>query len=146
MRQDQFTVRAQEVIANAQSLAEGADHADVILLTHRTREREIDAAMAAGATAVNGLQFGSSQIGKARYDALALAVVDAKTRAEAMARALGLKLGRVVWLSDSSSYSPPMPMMRTMAAPMMESAAPTPIEAGQLDVSASVNFAACLVP
>jgi len=29
MRQDQFTVRAQEVIANAQSLAEGADHAEV---------------------------------------------------------------------------------------------------------------------
>ncbi len=108
--------------------------------------RLIDAAMAAGATAVNGLQFGSSQIGKARYDALALAVVDAKTRAEAMARALGLKLGRVVWLSDSNNYSPPMPMMRTMAAPMMESAAPTPIEAGQLDVSASVNYAACLVP
>ena len=29
MRQDQFTVRAQEVIATAQSLAEGADHAEV---------------------------------------------------------------------------------------------------------------------
>ncbi len=29
MRQDQFTVRAQEVIANAQSLAEAADHAEV---------------------------------------------------------------------------------------------------------------------
>src|SRR4029079_15892444 len=29
MRQDQFTVRAQEVIAGAQSLAEGADHAEV---------------------------------------------------------------------------------------------------------------------
>jgi ATP-dependent Clp protease ATP-binding subunit ClpB len=29
MRQDQFTVRAQEVIANAQSLAEGADHAEI---------------------------------------------------------------------------------------------------------------------
>ena len=29
MRQDQFTVRAQEVMASAQSLAEGADHAEV---------------------------------------------------------------------------------------------------------------------
>ena len=29
MRQDQFTVRAQEVIAGAQSLADGADHAEV---------------------------------------------------------------------------------------------------------------------
>jgi ATP-dependent Clp protease ATP-binding subunit ClpB len=29
MRQDQFTVRAQEVLASAQSLAEGADHAEV---------------------------------------------------------------------------------------------------------------------
>ena len=33
MRQDQFTVRAQEVIANAQSLAEGADHAGIRLTT-----------------------------------------------------------------------------------------------------------------
>ncbi len=30
MRQDQFTVRAQEVIASAQSLAESADHAEVV--------------------------------------------------------------------------------------------------------------------
>ncbi|MEO8362364.1 MAG: Clp protease N-terminal domain-containing protein, partial [Vicinamibacteria bacterium] len=29
MKQDQFTVRAQEVLASAQSLAEGADHAEV---------------------------------------------------------------------------------------------------------------------
>jgi hypothetical protein len=103
----------------------------------------IDAAMTAGANQVSGLQFSSNQIATARLDALAKASADAKARAEAMARGTAAKIGSIVWLSDTSS-PPPMPMMK-MGAPMMAAeSAPTPIEAGTIDVMVSVSLTACL--
>jgi hypothetical protein len=105
----------------------------------------VDAAMTAGANQVSGLQFSSNQVASARLDALAKASADAKTRAEAMARGTGAKIGAIVWLSDTSS-PPPMPMMK-MAAPMMAAeSVPTPIEAGTIDVMVSVSLTACLAP
>ena len=41
MRQDQFTVRAQEVIASAQSSAESADHAEVMVQLAREIQQAI---------------------------------------------------------------------------------------------------------
>jgi uncharacterized protein YggE len=103
----------------------------------------IDAALAAGANAVNTLQFTSTDLESARYRALGKAIVDARYRAEAMAKAAELKLGQVVWLSDGTGDTAP-PILRAM--PMaFEAKSTTPIEAGQLEVSASVQFVACLI-
>ena len=63
----------------------------------------------------------------------------ARARAELYARAAGLRVKRIVSISEAGGYSPPAPapMMRAMAAKEA-----TPIQAGEqrLAVSLSVSF------
>jgi uncharacterized protein len=60
----------------------------------------IDAALAGGATAIAGLQFVSASSNEARRSALAEAVRQARSDAEAMARAAGGSLGRLISLNS----------------------------------------------
>jgi len=95
----------------------------------------IDAGIAAGANQLNSLSFDLRDDLKPRSQALQLAVQEARGKAEAIAASLNLELGEVLEVREegvAASY----PMERRMAAP---AAAGTPIQPGQVQVSAAVH-------
>jgi len=97
----------------------------------------IDAAAQGGANHVQRLQFTLKNEAAARGKALRQAATEARGNAEAMAQALGLKLGRVIEV-DQGSPEVIRPVVRQMAA--MAAAPSTPIESGQIEVHASVTL------
>lgn len=96
----------------------------------------IDAVSQAGANRIQGMQFSVKDEAPARAQALRQAVEVAKNNAQAMAAALGMKLGRVLTL-EQGAPAVIRPVMRAMAANV---AAPTPIEPGNVEVQASVTL------
>lgn len=101
----------------------------------------IDAALSHGANRVDSLNFGLRDRAAYQDEALRLAVLDAKRKAEVVARTLGKSIVNVRIVSINSSHvSAPQnyKMARSMAA---EDAAgfETPIESGTLQCSASVH-------
>lgn len=102
--------------------------------------RVIDAAVGAGGNNVNGVSFSyqdpDAQLNAARRDAIS----NARERAELYASALGMRVHRVVAVSEGGGFRPPIvPMaMERMAA----ADASTPIAPGELEtqVSVSVTF------
>lgn len=99
----------------------------------------IDAALANGANRVDSLEFSASDPRAAKNSALADAARDARSKADAVARALGVRIVRVLNVyADAQSHTPRnyMPMM--MAKEAYDAA--TPIAAGELSYEASVNI------
>lgn len=66
----------------------------------------IDAASAAGANNIYGLDFQSSKYAETYLEALKDAVTDAKTKAEVLALANGMTLGRVLKAESIDTYGP----------------------------------------
>jgi uncharacterized protein YggE len=100
----------------------------------------IDKSINAGANKVDSLRFGTSKQDDYRREALVKAVQDAKKTAEIVANASGVKLLKI--LNISPSYHYPIPLRRdfAVAGKMAMESAPTPIEAGELTVTANVNM------
>ncbi|NIT14400.1 MAG: DUF541 domain-containing protein [Candidatus Dadabacteria bacterium] len=100
----------------------------------------IDKSIAAGANKVGSINFSASEKDGIRKEALAIAVKDARKTADVVAGAAGVKLIRI--LSISPSYHFPSPLRRDykIAHTMAAESAPTPIEAGELTVTANVNM------
>jgi uncharacterized protein len=97
----------------------------------------IDAGLAAGANTLDGVDFGLRDEGTARAAALTDAVRQARTKAEALAAALGVRLVEIVEVAEEGvAVSPPPFQARSMA---MAAMAPTPVAAGQVGVDASVT-------
>ncbi len=97
----------------------------------------IDAATTAGANRINMLEFTLADRATAYSDALRQAGADARQQAETIAVALGVKLGRI--LAASTAGNPMiMPKQYRGMAMAMESA-PTPVEPGEVNISASLN-------
>lgn len=103
----------------------------------------IDAALAAGATSMDGLSFRVADPRAALGEARRRAVADARDRATVLAAEAGIALGRVVAIVEGGALEPgpprPMAEMRMKAT----SDASTPVEAGtnELEVGVSVTFA-----
>jgi len=97
----------------------------------------IDAATAGGANEIQRLQFTLKDEKPARARALRQAALDARANAEAMAEALGLKLGKVLLLEQSGAQPPIRPMMPMAAARI---GAATPVETEPIEVRASVTL------
>lgn len=68
--------------------------------------------VAAGATDIGNVEFQVSEQSKELDKAREAAIADAKRKAELYARASGLTLGRVLWVTEDSPLAPPMPMLR----------------------------------
>jgi uncharacterized protein len=100
----------------------------------------IDAATQGGANQVQRLQYGLHDEKPARAQALRLAAIEARSNAEAMAAALGLKAGKVILL-EQGTPEVIRPRMTAMAAQV---AAPTPVEAGTIEIHASVTVTVLL--
>lgn len=96
------------------------------------------AASAGDAIRINGLTFGIGDPAKSQGRARELAVTDARTQAEQLARAAGVKLGPLRTIRTSAEPNVgPQPQFDTAA----KSIAPSvPIEAGSFAVSASVQL------
>lgn len=103
----------------------------------------IDAAIEAGANRSDQLSFGLKEPEKAQLEALADAMRRARIQAEVLARAVGKHVGDALRISTAGGGSPgPYPkMMRAMAEAM-----PTPIEAGPIRTTASVDVTYILTP
>lgn len=110
------------------------------MLTIRVRQLDLlgavlDAAVADGANTLNGLSFGLIEPGPKLDEARREAVADARARAELLAEAAGVKLGKVISISETGFASDPVPMFRAEA-----SAAPVPVAGGELGLTASVTI------
>lgn len=103
----------------------------------------IDAATRAGANNIDGLAFTLRQDRPARSQALREATRDAMAKAGDVAAALGGRVVRVVEVSESGVYRPPMPVEYARITAQDAAAAPsTPILTGSLDVRAQVQLVA----
>lgn len=99
----------------------------------------IDSAAEAGSNSIQGLRFDSTKRNEHMREALAKAVKDAKTTAETVANAAGVKITTIYQISPSYNY--PVPVYRDFAESKMAAAPPpTPIEAGEITIKASVNM------
>lgn len=98
----------------------------------------LDAALGAGANAINSLTFRASNIEAVRRQAIGQAMENARADAEVLARAAGGTLGRLI---EASTVEVAIPMMRQSLARMdaAQAAPPTPIQPGEQEVSASVT-------
>lgn len=100
----------------------------------------LDALVATGANQINGpeltLDNPAAALDEARLDAMA----KAKARAELYARAAGLRVKRILSISESGGFIPPRPM--PVALRMQADAAETKIMAGEqaLNVNLQVRF------
>jgi len=99
----------------------------------------IDAAMQSGSNNINRLVFTLKDEQSAQLQALRLASQKAKSKAEEMASALGLKMVRVLSITEGERGVRPVPMPMARSAPMEAMAAPTPIEAGTIEVRSTVT-------
>ena len=98
----------------------------------------LDALVASGANQVNGPSFGIDDpeplYDRARLDALKAA----RARAETYAGALGVRVRRIVSISEGGASLPrPMPMMRAMAMDSM--AKETSVSPGEASLSVSID-------
>jgi uncharacterized protein YggE len=110
----------------------------------------IDAGLAAGANQMNGLSFTLKNQADAKREALANAAIDARSKAEAVAGALGMRLGPIVEVQTDNAEVRPFVRRSMMAEAMFAPAAdmavaPTNVEAGQVDVSANVTVVYSLI-
>ena len=107
----------------------------------------LDAATGAGANSVGGPSWFVADSAGARLKAQAMAVADAKSQAQNLAKAAGMKLGPVRSMVSGASpvrynRSAPEAMLMAKAAPL----APTPTEPGNIRFEVSVHCVYDLFP
>ncbi len=95
------------------------------------------AKVAGDAIRINGLSFGIGDTSKSQGRARELAVADARTQAEQLTKAAGVKLGALRTIRTSAETNiGPQPQFKVSEA----RSADVPIEAGSYEVSASVQL------
>jgi uncharacterized protein YggE len=97
----------------------------------------LQGAVETAANRVSGVGFGSTKKDEHQRAALALAAEDARANAEVLARAMGVKLGRLHTLSASESGGGP-PEMYQMRAKAASMDAEQTYQAGEIKFQASV--------
>lgn len=101
----------------------------------------IDAASRAGANRVQGIQWTLRDQDAVRAEALRTAATRAHAEAQVLAEALNLRILRVLTVEESSPQIVPVRVhMAAARAAVSGAEVPTPVEAGTLDVSASVTL------
>ncbi|WP_313434284.1 SIMPL domain-containing protein [Novosphingobium sp.] len=105
----------------------------------------IDALVKAGANQVNGPNFSLSQPDAALNEARVAAIKDARARADLYAGAAGMRVTRVVSITESGGYAPAPVMFRAKAAMDSLGAAP-PVAAGELETNVNVTVQFELAP
>jgi uncharacterized protein len=102
----------------------------------------IDAMVEAGANNINDVSFGAEDTADEMDEARRNAIAALLAKAELFADAAGFELCGIRSMSENS-FSP-QPVSARMESMMMADAAPTPVAAGQLTLSATVNADFCI--
>jgi uncharacterized protein YggE len=97
----------------------------------------LDRLIAAGATDVGDIVFSLSDPSAALDKAREAAIADARRKAELYARAAGVTLGRVAWITEDPGYEPPF-MLGAQPAGAMRAKA-TPISTGEDTLHARIT-------
>jgi uncharacterized protein YggE len=100
----------------------------------------IDAATHSGANRVQDIRFTLRDGQPSRLQALRQAATQARSEADALAAALGLKIIRVLSIEEAGGTVQPVRPLALARARVEAAAVPTPIESGTLDVSATVTL------
>jgi uncharacterized protein YggE len=100
----------------------------------------IDAATQAGANHVQGIQFTLRDQDAVRAEALREAAQRARSEADVLAAALGLKVLRILSVEENSPRVAPLRVYSGAQRAMAAAAPATPVEAGTLDVTADVTL------
>ncbi len=100
----------------------------------------MDALVAKGANQINGPSFMLANEEAALDQARKDAVARARKRAELYAEAAGLKVKRILSISETGGYQQPMPMARAMAMEAKQAMADTPVAPGETSLSVSVHM------
>lgn len=106
---------------------------------------QAEAAVSSGATSVSEIRFDLKDRAKLEREAVRLAVMDARARADAAAAGAGMTIARVLRIEEQGTLSPPpMPMMTRVAGRDAAQAADVPISSGQMEIRARVSLTAVL--
>lgn len=99
--------------------------------------RIIDLATAAGANNIQSLMYTLKDEGSVRADALRQATQKARSEADAIAGAIGMKVVRIISVEEGGARVMPIMRERSMS---QDGAAPTNLEPGSVDVHAIVTL------
>jgi uncharacterized protein YggE len=99
----------------------------------------VDASVSMGVNEGGNIMFTNDDPSAAIEQARTLAVQDAIARAKTLAAAAGVKLGKVLQISEQSYHPAPMPMMRTEML-MAKADADVPVAAGESSYQVTVNL------
>ena len=108
----------------------------------RNTGRILDALVAEGANQINGPTLTIDKPEAALDEARANAIAVGRARAELYARALGMRVVRLLSVSESGGYAAPPPMPYVMRAEAAQGAADSKIDPGEqkLQVSLAMSF------
>ncbi|MEJ7746281.1 MAG: SIMPL domain-containing protein [Luteimonas sp.] len=98
----------------------------------------LDTLVAQGANQVNGPSFEVDKPDEAYDEARLLALKKAEARARTYADAMGLRVRRIVSISEGAGFQPPMPMMRMQAMDATASKE-TSVSPGETTLSANLD-------
>ncbi len=98
----------------------------------------LDSLVAQGANQVNGPSFEVDKPDEAYDEARLAALKKAGARAKTYADAMGLRVRRIVSISEGAGFQPPMPMMRMQAMDAMASKE-TSVSPGETTLSANLD-------
>jgi len=98
----------------------------------------LDQLAAVGANQINGPSFDVDRKDEALDEARRKAVESAQARAEMYAKTLGMKVRRIVSISEGARFAPPIPMARGMVA-MKAEAADTSVSPGENTLSVNLD-------
>jgi uncharacterized protein YggE len=106
----------------------------------------LEIAGSSGATALGGIRFDMKDRAKLQRDAVRMAVIEARFKAEAAAAGAGRAIDRIIRIDEQGSAVPipgPRPFLREQAQVAAADAAP-PISAGQIELRSNVTLTASL--
>ena len=99
----------------------------------------IDGAVSRGANQVGSIQFVIDDPEKLKEEARVKAIENAKEKAQSIAQATGLKLGKIISFTEISTSPPPIPRQFGLGGALEETTAPD-IEKGSLEIKVNVSL------
>jgi len=104
-----------------------------------TLNKVLDAAVSSGSNQIQGVGLSFDDPDNLKQEARKQAIDKAKQKAKELADQAGLRLGRIVSISESSGYDTPIPYMMDSKAGMGGGGSAPAVETGSQDITASIT-------